>query len=409
VAPTPPGAAPDSPLRAVFIANGDPRDLKTWSGTPRHMLEALEKRVDMRLVVRSLWPRWYRPLGRALKLLSGRRFEYSWSGWYSGLAGRRTIRQLRAARPDVVFAVALTDMAYLFAEELPVVYITDAVIPDLLEYYEMFQRISDTAKRRALQAERDAFEAALLLHFPSAWAVRSAIEKQKVSPHRVVEIAWGANMPFQARPERALSAGPLQLLFVGTHWDRKGGPIALDAAAELARRGIDSRLDIVGCTAEVATGPVPANVTFHGFVNKGTEAGRILLDRLYADANFFILPTLAEAYGIVFAEAAHHGLPSLAYATGGVTSVVRDGETGILLPLGSSGADIADQVEALAQSPERYARMSGAALADARDRLNWDIWADRLEAAVRERLQQAGEHKRAPRAVPPLEVKGVSQ
>jgi glycosyltransferase involved in cell wall biosynthesis len=376
------------PLRAAFIANGDPRDLRTWSGTPRHMLEAIEKRIDMRLVVQSLWPAWYRPLGRALKLLSGRRFEYSWSSWYSGLAARRTIRRLAAAKPDIVFAVALTDMAYLFAGRLPVVYITDAVIPDLLEYYEMFQAISPTAKRRAVEAEREAFEAALLLHVPSAWAARSAIEKHGVSPDRVVEIAWGANMPFQARAPRTLGTGPLRLLFVGTHWDRKGGPIALDLAAELTRRGIDCRLDVVGCTADVAPGSTAAKVTFHGFVDKGTQAGRTMLDTLYAEANLFVLPTLAEAYGIVFAEAAHHGLPSLAYATGGVTSVVKDGETGILLPLGSTGADFAGQVEALVQSPERYAALSRAALVDARERLNWDVWAERLERAVAARIEQ---------------------
>jgi glycosyltransferase involved in cell wall biosynthesis len=376
------------PLRAAFIANGDPRDLRTWSGTPRHMLEAIEKRVDMRLVVQSLWPAWYRPLGRALKLLSARRFEYSWSAWFSGLAARQTIRRLEAAKPDVVFAVALTDMAYLFAGRLPVVYITDAVIPDLLEYYEMFQAISPTAKRRAVEAEREAFEAALLLHVPSAWAAHSAIEKQGVPADRVVEIAWGANMPFQARAPRTLGAGPLRLLFVGTHWDRKGGPIALDLAAELTLRGIDCRLDVVGCTADVAPGSTAANVTFHGFVDKGTDAGRTMLDTLYAEANLFVLPTLAEAYGIVFAEAAHHGLPSLAYATGGVTSVVKDGETGILLPLGATGADFADQVEALVQSPERYAALSRAALADARERLNWDVWAERLERAVVARIGQ---------------------
>ena len=384
------------PLRVAFIANGDARSLNTWSGTPWHMLEALEKRVEICTVVRRAWPAWYRPIGRALKLLSGRRFEYSWSAWYSGLAARRTIRELRAAQPDVVFAVALTDMAYLFAEQFPVVFITDAVIPDLLEYYEMFQRISDMAKRRALECESEAFDRALLIHVPSAWAACSAIEKQGVSPHRVVEIAWGANMPFEERPVRELGPGPLRLLFVGTHWDRKGGPIALDLAAELGRRGIDCQLDVVGCTADVAPGAPPANVVFHGFADKGTEGGRSLLDRLYGEANLFVLPTLAEAYGIVFAEAAHHGLPSLAFATGGVTSVVRNDETGVLLPPGATGEDFADRVEDLVRSPQRYAEMSRAALCDARDRLNWDVWAELLERAVRGRLEET----------PPPAVKG---
>jgi glycosyltransferase involved in cell wall biosynthesis len=373
-------------LRAAFIADGDPRDLKLWSGTPSHMLAALEKRFDMRLVIRRPWPRWYRPFGRALKLLSGRRFEYSWSGRFSGLAARHTVGRLRAAQADVVFAVALTDMAYLFANRVPTVYVTDAVIPDLIEYYDMFRQISPTAKRKAALAERQALHAAMLAHFPSRWAARSAIEKQGVPEGKVVEIAWGANMPFEQRPARHLGKGPVRLLFVGTHWDRKGGPVALDTARALVERGIDCRLDIVGCTEDVIGGSAPDYVRFHGFVDKGTQQGRALLDSLYASATIFILPTHAEAYGIVFAEAAHHGLPALAYATGGVTSVVLAGKTGILLPPGAAGADFANEVQALVGAPERYAAMSRAALDDARERLNWDEWAQKLEEAVRARI-----------------------
>jgi glycosyltransferase involved in cell wall biosynthesis len=381
-----PTRSPPKRLRAAFIANGDARDPKLWSGTPSHMLAALEKRFDMRLAVQEIWPAWYRPLGRALKLLSGMRFEYSWSQGYAGLGARGTLRRLKEAEPDVVFAVALTEMAYLLGDDLPLVYVTDAIIPDLVEYYEMFERISPTAKRKAARAERLAFAQAALLHFPTRWASRSAVEKQGVPEERVVEIAWGANIPFEARPPRRLDGGPLRLLFVGTHWERKGGPIALAVAEQLRERGIDWRLDVVGCTDAAVGGRVPDNVTFHGFLDKGTEQGKALLDSLYGAATFFILPTTAEAYGIVFAEAAHHGLPSIAYATGGVTSVVRDGETGILLPLGSPAEAFADAIEKLAGDPACYAAMSEAALADARERLNWDVWAEKLEQAVRLRL-----------------------
>jgi glycosyltransferase involved in cell wall biosynthesis len=352
------------------------------------MLAALEKRLDMRHVVRTRWPAWYRPLGRALKLLSGRKFEYSWSGWFPGLAARRVARQLRAARPDVVFAVAIPDMAYLLAAEFKVVYVTDAVLPDLVDYYEMFQRTSPTAKRKAVTAEREGFKRALLVHFPSSWAANSAQEKQGVPQNQVAEIAWGANMPFRERPARMLRGGPVRLLFVGTHWDRKGGPIALDAAAELNRRGMECRLDVVGCTSAACGGKAPRGVVFHGFVDKSTVQGAALLESLYAAATLFILPTHAEAYGIVFAEAAHHGLPSLAYATGGVTSVVQDGRTGLLLPPEARGEEFADAAASLIQAPERYAKMSEAALADARERLNWDVWAGALESSVRAKLKE---------------------
>lgn len=376
-------------LRAAFIADGDPLDPKLWSGTPYHMLHALQKKFEMNVVVRKTWPAWYRPLGRALKLLSGRRFEYSCSELYSRTAARGTIRQLRAVKPDVVFSVALTDMTYLFVDDVPVVTVTDAIIPDLIEYYDMYRRISPTAKRSAAAAERKAFHGSVLVHFPSRWACRSAIQRQGVPEDRVVEIAWGANISFKERPPRMLKDGPVRLLFVGTDWERKGGPIALEVAAELSKRGIECHLDVVGYRPDPLAQPTPTYVTFHGFIDKATPEGEALLDSLYADATLFILPTLAEAYGIVFAEAAHHGLPSVAYATGGVTSVVLSGKTGILLPASSSGAAFADEIEALVRAPARYTAMSQAALEDARQRLNWEVWADKLEAAVRSRLGRA--------------------
>ncbi|WP_332810740.1 glycosyltransferase family 4 protein [Sphingomonas sp.] len=377
-------AAP--PLRAAVIANGDPRDPNLWSGTPSHMLAALEKRFDVALVVQRPWPFWYRPLGRALKLLSGLAFEYSWSRWYSALAARSAIRRMRAARPDVVFAVALTDMAYLFVDRLPVVYVTDATIPDLIASYEMFQRISLTAQRKAIAAERHAFKRSFLIQLPSRWARRSAVEKQGAPEDRIAEIAWGANITLEHRSARAIGRGPVRLLFVGTDWERKGGAIALETIEELNRRGIDARLDVVGRSA--AAGNALPNVIFHGFIDKRTAAGRAHLEGLYAGATFLLLPSLAEAYGIVFAEAAHHGLPSLAYAIGGVTSVVLDGKTGVLLPAGARGGDFADEVERLLNAPEVYAQMSQDALDDAKARLNWDVWAEKVEAAVRSRLSR---------------------
>jgi glycosyltransferase involved in cell wall biosynthesis len=299
---------------------------------------------------------------------------------------------MRAARPDVVFAVSLTDMAYLFVDRLPVVYVTDATIPDLIASYEMFQRISPTAKRRAAAAERLAFERALLIQLPSRWARRSAVEQQGASEDRIAEIAWGANMTLIDRAPRSLGEGQVRLLFVGTDWERKGGPIALETIAELNRRGVDARLDVIGCPATVAVAgagaghQTPANVAFHGFIDKRTADGRARLESFYDRATFFLLPSLAEAYGVVFAEAAHHGLPSLAYAVGGIPSVVRNGKTGLLLPAKARGGDFADEIERLLGAPDRYAQMSRDAIEDARVRLNWNVWAEKLEAIVNARM-----------------------
>jgi glycosyltransferase involved in cell wall biosynthesis len=379
------------PLRAAFIANGNALDESIWSGTPFHMRAALENHFHITAVIQQPWARWYRPLGRFLKVLSGMQFEYSWSRWYSSLAFAATRRRLLGARPDVVFAIATTDMTYLFVDDLPVVSITDAVMTDLVNYYGMYQCLPEKVKRRAIQCEREAFDKSVLVHVPSRWAAESATRSQNIPRSRIVEIPWGANMPIEPRRARTLRDNICRLLFVGGDWTRKGGPIALDTVVELNKRGISCTLDVVGCRAkDVLNGPVPENVTFHGFIDKRDQMGLAKLESLYARATLFILPSLAEAWGIVFAEAAHQGLPVIAFATGGVTSVVEHGKTGILIPEGGRIENFADEIQAIIYDPDRYANLSRNALKTARERLNWDVWATTLHAGVAVTLSNRG-------------------
>ncbi len=57
------------------------------------------------------------------------------------------------------------------------------------------------------------------------------------------------------------------------------------------------------------------------------------LDAVYACGDVFALPSHAESFGLVFVEAALHGLPSVATNVGGIPEAVLSGETGLLVPL----------------------------------------------------------------------------
>ena len=53
-----------------------------------------------------------------------------------------------------------------------------------------------------------------------------------------------------------------------------------------------------------------------------------------ADADLFVWPAINEAFGMALLEAQASGLPVVAGASGGVSAVVADGTTGILVPPG---------------------------------------------------------------------------
>ena len=52
----------------------------------------------------------------------------------------------------------------------------------------------------------------------------------------------------------------------------------------------------------------------------------------YVSADCFCLPSVQEGFGIVFLEAMAAGLPVVACRAAAVPEVVRDGETGVLVP-----------------------------------------------------------------------------
>lgn len=53
---------------------------------------------------------------------------------------------------------------------------------------------------------------------------------------------------------------------------------------------------------------------------------------VYQHASLLVLPSRNESFGMVAVEAAACGVPVMASQTGGIPSVIQDGETGTLLP-----------------------------------------------------------------------------
>ncbi|MCF4167336.1 glycosyltransferase [Zavarzinia compransoris] len=119
------------------------------------------------------------------------------------------------------------------------------------------------------------------------------------------------------------------------------------------------RLRIVGDgparpAVEAMFRPFGDRVSWHGRLE------RAALSLLYRTAGLLIWPAVNEAFGMVFLEAALHGCPSLAGNVGGVGGVIRDGETGLLVPPGDPAA-LATALAGLADAPGRAADLGAAA------------------------------------------------
>lgn len=77
----------------------------------------------------------------------------------------------------------------------------------------------------------------------------------------------------------------------------------------------------------------------------------------YSAADAFVLPSLAEMFGLVLIEALACGTPCVGYETGGVAEIIRPGLTGELARRGDAAALAAGLKRVLALGPEQRAQV----------------------------------------------------
>jgi glycosyltransferase involved in cell wall biosynthesis len=194
----------------------------------------------------------------------------------------------------------------------------------------------------------------------------------------VAVVPFGANLetlPTGDEVQRAIAARPrtrCRLLWVGVDWERKRGDLVIEIAQRIEAHGIPVELTIVGCRPP-GDRELPEWVQVEGWVSKRTAIGRARLAELYARSHFLVMPSDAEAYGLVYAEAAAYGVPSVATRTGGVPTVVVDEETGILDDPGAGAESYAGRILGLMRDRPRYEVMARAAAARSAAMLNWDV------------------------------------
>ena len=87
----------------------------------------------------------------------------------------------------------------------------------------------------------------------------------------------------------------------------------------------------------------------HHFGNIESEK---LMPLLYSATDIFVVPSLEEAFGQTALEAAACGTPVVAFDTGGIPDIVRDGENGILAECGNTDS-LSNAIIDLVNSPER--------------------------------------------------------
>ncbi|GAB3317746.1 glycosyltransferase family 4 protein [Hymenobacter humi] len=382
-------------LRIGFVSNTNPLDRRSWSGVHYSIFKALERNLGEVVALGPISMRWPFALGDRLnswlvRPLTGRRYQYGWSiavaRWYARVFERKLARE----HFDLLVAPAsFTEIAYL-RTKVPIVYIEDSTLMQLIDFYPGLTGLLDISKAELNHLERKALTRASLVCYSSEWAAQSARADYNAPADKLAVIPFGSNYPSPPTREQAAAHRPAvndgcRLFLLGGEWGRKGGPIAYATMIALQQAGISATLTVVGCAP-----PDPENYANPGFrtihyLNMGVPADQARLHELFSTADFFLMPSRAECAAIAFCDANAFGLPVLTTDVGGISSFVRQGVNGYMLPLSATGEDFAHHIQQILAEPVLYQRLRQQSRELYEQVLNWDVWVEGLKQALEAR------------------------
>jgi len=242
-----------------------------------------------------------------------------------------------------------------------------------------------------------------------------------IDPRRIVLLNPGVDLPDAEdmarqgetfRRRHGLNDAPL-MLYVGRITRRKGLAVFVnEVLPRVAAEKPHARLLVIG---DEPANALKQNAGEKAGVVKALDAngltGHLIflgelaqddpdLSAAYAAANVLVFPVQAipgdnEGFGMVAVEAAAHGLPTVAFAAGGVPDAVKDGISGYLVaPEDYPG--MAERLIALLSctfAPDDVVRCS-----DFASQFSWPLFGDRLRSICRRLLLQTtpGERSNVP-------------
>ena len=290
--------------------------------------------------------------------------------WLSGLAGHALKHQL-----DLPLLVTFHTLDRVKADFSP-------------------EEISSEEPARRAEAEAAAVGCADAIVASCSVEANQLVELYGADPERIVIVAPGVDHAFfspgdQAQARRALGLRldvPV-VLFAGRIQPLKGLTVAVDALAAVrqvnagsnagagAGPGVGSpRSSRLGCSSLVVLGgpsgphgeeevaEVKRRVAAHGLdtaVSLLPPQRHEILSTFYRAADACVVPSHSESFGLVALEASACGIPVVASAVGGLTTLVDEGRTGFLVE-GRSPEDYARPLAALLGDPSLAARMGSA-------------------------------------------------
>ena len=189
---------------------------------------------------------------------------------------------------------------------------------------------------------RDCFKSARRLVAWAEWTRHGLVRDYEVPADKITVIPPGVNVREWRRPTpRGPHADPVKILFVGGDLERKGGLQLLEAFRALRHMGLELHL-----VTKDRRAPEPGV-----FIYNNLQANSQPLKDLYHTCDIFALPTFGDCLPMVLSEAGATGMAIISTDVAGIPEIVRNGKTGLTVPIGDT-ASLTQALRELATNPD---------------------------------------------------------
>ncbi len=322
------------PLRIGFAASTDPRDLRADSGVSNSVFVAMAEVVSEVVPISGeLSPR----IARAAHLASvatrmrprdvrdpraaAKRAHSAAQLGRPSIAARNRLVRGRLAAAGKLDGIVQRGCEMVLPRGLRIVTYEDSTVAQARQSYPWphLKGLSEGDLSRYGERQRRAYAAALACCCTTHWVARSITGSYGIPAERVFVVGNGQNHPSSESPPRDWSTP--RFLFVGVNWVRKNGPAVVSAFARVRERYPDAQLDVVGEHPRLDA----PGVVGHGPLSRSDSEHRERIAALYRSATAFVMPSLHEPAGIVYAEAASAGVPAIGSTNGGAATLIGPG------------------------------------------------------------------------------------
>ena len=371
-------------IRSVVLLSsiGEPRDKRTWSGTTRNLVDALE-RAGVEVVAETV--SLDRHVRRAFSLVSRLR------GWGAGEPDRvgALHRYLRKAAGTVVARSKPRHFIHVGSSHLPIPdpragdrhwLLTDYSLHLLMTRGPTRARVTDRYAAAALANEREVAERCDGIFTVADYVREDWLAEYALPADKVVAVGTGLGSPILLDGHvKDYARG--HLLYVGKHgFATKGGPLLLAGFARALEARPDLRLVIVADAADPTLAPhlpaIHANPAID-FRQTGTPD----FVALVRGAALYASPAALEPWGLIYLEALMAETPVLGLDRSAMRQLTDGGRVGFLVAEDTPEAVGAAIVDAMSD-PERLARMGQDGRRFVERTFSWDRTAGRIVAAL---------------------------